>query len=46
MVEGLKALGFVYVTLDLEGFRSGSMNEPLRPGPRGELPVVDDAKKS
>ena len=39
VIQGLKALGFVYVALDLEGFRSGSMNEPLRPGPRGELPV-------
>ena len=33
----LKQLGFTYITLDLEGFRSGSMNEPLlasasRPG--------------
>jgi len=26
VVEGLKALGYRYVTLDLEGFRSGSMN--------------------
>ena len=25
----LKRLGFTYVTLDLEGFRSGSMNEAL-----------------
>jgi len=24
-----KKLGYTYVTLDLEGFRSGSMNEPL-----------------
>ncbi len=32
IVQGLKALGFTYVTLDLEGFRSGSMNEPLRAG--------------
>ena len=40
VVAGLKALGFVYVALDLEGFRSGSMNEPLRPGPSGELPVL------
>ena len=24
----LKSLGFDYVTLDLEGFRSGSMDEP------------------
>jgi uncharacterized protein len=34
IVEGLKALGFAYVALDLEGFRSGSLNEVLRPGPR------------
>jgi len=26
VVEGLKSLGYRYVTLDLEGFRSGSMN--------------------
>lgn len=25
--KGLKALGFKYITLDIEGFRSGSMNE-------------------
>ena len=24
-----KKLGFTYITLDLEGYRSGSMNEPL-----------------
>ena len=30
IARGLKELGFVYVTLDLEGFRSGSMNEALR----------------
>lgn len=30
ILAGLKALGFTYVALDLEGFRSGSMNEPLR----------------
>ena len=29
VVEGLKALGYRYVTLDLEGFRSGNLN----PGP-------------
>jgi len=29
LVERLKALGYIYVTLDLQGFRSGSMNEPL-----------------
>jgi uncharacterized protein len=30
VVEGLKALGFLYVAVDAEGFRSGSMNEGLR----------------
>ncbi len=29
IVAGIKALGFAFVTLDLEGFRSGSMNEAL-----------------
>jgi len=29
VVEGLKALGYTYVTLDLAGFRSGSMNEAI-----------------
>ncbi|OGO05873.1 MAG: hypothetical protein A2Y73_01340 [Chloroflexi bacterium RBG_13_56_8] len=29
VVDGLKELGYDYVTLDLQGFRSGSMNEPL-----------------
>jgi len=29
IVERLKALGFSYVTLDLAGFRSGSMNEVI-----------------
>jgi uncharacterized protein len=28
VVEGLRGLGYRYVTLDLEGFRSGSMNPP------------------
>jgi pyridinium-3,5-biscarboxylic acid mononucleotide sulfurtransferase len=29
LVGGLKALGWLYVTLDLEGIRQGSMNAPL-----------------
>ena len=29
LVRYFKSLGFVYITLDLEGFRSGSMNEVL-----------------
>ena len=26
IISGLKKLGYIYVTLDLEGFRSGSMD--------------------
>jgi uncharacterized protein len=29
LVSGLKKLGYAYVTLDLEGYRTGSLNEPL-----------------
>jgi uncharacterized protein len=29
IVEFLKSLGFAYVCVDLQGFRSGSLNEPL-----------------
>ncbi|KKL15583.1 hypothetical protein LCGC14_2504110, partial [marine sediment metagenome] len=29
IVEKLKSLGFKYVTVDLQGFRSGSLNESL-----------------
>jgi uncharacterized protein len=29
MAKMLKTIGFDYITLDLEGFRSGSMNEVL-----------------
>jgi len=34
VVERLRSLGYLYVTLDLAGFRSGSMNEGLRPAER------------
>lgn len=30
VIARLKELGYTWVTLDLEGFRSGSMNEPLQ----------------
>jgi uncharacterized protein len=33
LVEGLKALGYRYITLDLEGFRSGSLNQVLGDSP-------------
>jgi uncharacterized protein len=32
VVSKMKSLGFVYVALDLEGYRTGSMNEPLGRG--------------
>ena len=38
IIQGLKALGFTYVTLDLQGFRSGAMNEAL--------PVIPSAEPS
>jgi uncharacterized protein len=31
LVDELKAVGFLYVTVDLQGFRSGSLNEALPP---------------
>lgn len=37
LVAFFKSLGFHYVTVDLAGFRSGSMNEPLQT--RGVAPV-------
>ena len=30
VIKKFKKLGFLYVTLDLEGYRTGSMNEPLK----------------
>lgn len=30
IVPGLKKLGYLYVTFDLEGYRTGSLNAPLR----------------
>jgi len=32
IVGELKKLGYTYITLDLEGYRTGSMDEPLRRG--------------
>jgi uncharacterized protein len=37
IVAALKQLGYTYVAIDLEGFRSGSANETLRQG-RGRAP--------
>jgi uncharacterized protein len=30
IIKKLKSLGFKYITIDLQGFRSGSMNESLK----------------
>ena len=30
VIAGLKKLGYTYVTLDIEGYRTGSLNEPLQ----------------
>jgi uncharacterized protein len=30
LIAGLKKAGYIYITLDLEGYRTGSLNEPLR----------------
>lgn len=38
IVEAMKALGFTFVTVDLQGYRTGSLNEALPAPPR--LPVV------
>lgn len=41
VLRALKALGFTYVTVDLEGYRSGSMNEVLRREGDSAEEVVD-----
>jgi len=38
IVEKLKSLGFKFVTVDLEGFRSGAMNEALSEGEKTSDP--------
>jgi uncharacterized protein len=37
IVSEIKKLGFNYVTLDLEGYRTGSMNEVLSEDVKGKL---------
>jgi len=39
IVGRLKKLGYTYVTLDLEGYRTGSLNEPLRRKKKTCLPL-------
>lgn len=38
ILAGLQSIGFTYVTMDLQGYRSGSMNETLARG-RGRMEV-------
>jgi uncharacterized protein len=38
VVRGLKDAGFIYVTLDLQGYRTGAMNETLSRQERAESP--------
>ncbi len=35
-IEGVRAAGFAYVSVDMDGFRSGSLNETLRGRPEPE----------
>ena len=39
VLNRLKKMGFTYISLDLEGYRSGSMNEVLYPAKKGEEPT-------
>lgn len=39
IIAALKVLGYVWVTLDLEGFRSGSMNAVLTPPAKATTPA-------
>ena len=36
VITGLKKLGYSYITLDLQGYRTGSLNEPLRKATRSK----------
>lgn len=40
IVEHLQVLGYTYVTLDLAGFRSGSLNEALRSDGRQQIALL------
>ncbi len=40
IVSGFKAIGYAYVTLDLQGYRSGSMNELHRKRPAQGLKIT------
>lgn len=42
VIENLKKAGYTYVTLDLSGYRTGSMNEPLRLETRRKNPKSNE----
>lgn len=37
IIKKFKGLGYTYITLDLQGYRTGSMNEPLRNQLKGRI---------
>ncbi len=45
VVAGFKAIGYAYVTLDLQGYRSGSMNELHRKRPAQGLKISRSAER-
>ena len=45
VVEKIKAAGFAYVSLDLAGYRTGSMNEGLRQSEEGRVLTAEEADK-
>ena len=40
VIARMKEAGFTYVTIDLEGFRSGSMNEVLKSERKPDLLIL------
>ena len=40
VAEALKGIGYAHVTLDLRGYRRGSLNEPAREGAAGQKQVA------
>ncbi|MFQ6084475.1 MAG: ATP-dependent sacrificial sulfur transferase LarE [Candidatus Aminicenantia bacterium] len=44
VIQKFKELGYFYVTLDLEGYRTGSMNEPLTKNSKYQIPNYKNIK--
>lgn len=45
IVRRFKRLGYLYVTFDLEGYRTGSLNAPLKAGRRGTREAATPARR-